>query len=159
MIATDFRHRNYQLEKISKQSIVAYDDIILHVEWLAIAGEQKCPQIKSTLFNKSILNIEQELYLSFLQSKNFNEEIWNFLRYDQFALNTILSYLIEWCRNNICECLIHSCRLEKRRQLTYYLTIIDCLLQNSSTTINYYLHILSPIITTCLLYEYEVRKE
>jgi hypothetical protein len=149
-----YRDKNYQWEKNRKQ----YEDIVLHVEWLAIAGEQNYPQMKSLLFNKSILNIEQQLYLSFLQSKNFNKEIWDFLHYDQTALNTILSYLIEWCRNNICECLIHSCRLQKRRQLAYYLTIIDCLLQNSSTTIDYYLHILSPIIITCLLYEFEVRQ-
>jgi hypothetical protein len=112
--------------------------------------------MKSLLFNKSILSIEQQLYLSFIQSKNFNEDIWNFLRYDQIALNTVLSNLIEWCRNNICECLIHSCQLQKRRQLVYYLAIIDCLLENSSTTINQYLHILSPIIINCLLYEFEV---
>ena len=144
--------------KVPEKYIVSYDDIILHVEWLALAGEQKIPQIKSSLFDKSILNIEQQLYLSFLQSKNFNQEIFNFLRYDQIALDTILSHLIEWCRNNICECLIHSCRLEKHRQLDYYLTIIDCLLQNSLKTIDSYLHILSPIIMTCLLYEFEVRK-
>lgn len=135
---------------------ISFDNIILHVEWLAIDGEQKYPQIKSILFDKSILKIEQQLYLSFLQSKNFNKEICHFLRSDQIALNTILSRLIQWCRNNISECLIHSCRLQKRRELIYYLTIIDCLLQNSSTTIDYYLHILSPIILTCLLYDFEV---
>jgi hypothetical protein len=153
------RDKNFQLKTIPKKCIVSCgDNIILHVEWLAIAGEQKYPPMKSLLFDKSIFKIEQQLYLSFLQSKNFNEEIWNFLRYDQIALNTILSRLIEWCRNNICECLIHSCRLQKRRQLAYYLTIIDCLLQNLSTTIDHYLHILSPIIMNCLLYEFEVRK-
>jgi hypothetical protein len=144
-----YRNKNYHANKY----IVSYDDIILHVEWLAIAGEQKLPQIKSS----SLLNIEQQLYLSFLQSKKFNEEIYNFLRYDQIALNSILSYLVEWCRTNICECLVHSCRLRQRRELAYYLTIIDCLLENSSTTIDLYLHILSPIIMTCLLYEFEVR--
>ncbi|CAF4654927.1 unnamed protein product [Rotaria sp. Silwood1] len=151
-----YQNKNFQSKMVRKNSVVAYRDILLHVEWLAIAGEQKNLQIKSSLFNKSILNIEQQLYLSFLQSKNFNEEIWNFLRYDHIALNTILSYLIEWCRNNICECLIHSCRLKKRRQLASYLIFIDCLLQNSLVTINYYLHILSPIIMTCLLYEFEI---
>ncbi|CAF0792729.1 unnamed protein product [Rotaria sordida] len=151
-----YQNKNFQLEKIRKKSIVLCNDILLHVEWLTIAGEQKYLQIKSSLFNKSILNIEQQLYLSFLQSKNFNEEIWNFLRYDQIALNTILSHLIEWCRNNICECLIHSCRLKKRCQLASYLIIIDCLLQNSLININHYLHILSPIIMTCLLYEFEI---
>ncbi len=152
------RNKNFQLEKVPKKCIISSGDILLHVEWLAIAGEQKYPQMKSSLFDKSVLNVEQQLYLSFLQSKNFNEEIWDFLRYDQIALNTILSQLIEWCRNNICECLIHSCRLQKRRQLAYYLSIIDCLLQNSLTTIDPYLHVLSPIIITCLLYEFEVRK-
>jgi hypothetical protein len=126
------------------------------VEWLAIGGEQKHhPRMRSSLLK---LNIEQQLYLSLIQSKNFNEEIWNILHYDQIALNTILLPLIEWCRINICECLIHSCRLQKRRQLAYYLTIIDCLLQNSSTIIDQYLYILSPIVTTCLLYEFEVRR-
>ncbi len=139
--------------------MISSDDIILHVEWLAINGEQKYySRMKLFLFDKSLVNIEQQLYLSLIQSNNFNEEIWNFLHYDQIALNTILSSLIEWCRINICECLIHSCRLQKRRQLAYYLKIIDCLLQNSSTTIDQYLYILSPMITTCLLYEFEVRR-
>jgi hypothetical protein len=150
---TPHQNKNYHAEKVPNKYIVSYDDIILHVEWLAIAGEQNLPQIKSS----SLLNIEQQLYLSFLQSKKFNEEIYNFLRYDQIALNSILSYLIEWCRTNICECLVHSCRLRQRRELAYYLTIIDCLLQNSSTTIDLYLHILSAIMMTCLLYEFEVR--
>jgi len=149
---------NEKHQNIPKRCIVSCDNIILHVEWLAIAGKQKYSLMKSLLFDKSILNIEQQFYLSFLQSKNFNEEIWDFLRYDQIALDTILSRLIEWCRNNICECLIHSCQLQKRRELAYYLTIIVCLLENSSTTIDHYLHILSPIIMTCLLYEFEVRK-
>ncbi|CAF2382250.1 unnamed protein product [Rotaria sp. Silwood2] len=155
-INTADQNKNFQLEKVRKKSIVCCSNILLHVEWLAIAGEQKYSQIKLSVFNKSILNIEQQLYLVFLQSKNFNEEIWNLLRYDQIALDTILSHLIEWCRNNICECLMHSCRLKKRRQLASHLIIIDCLLQNSLVTINHYLHILSPMIMTCLLYEFEV---
>ena len=153
------RNKNCSLRKASQKYLLSSNDIILHVEWLAIGGEQKHPQMKPLLFgNKSILNIEQQLYLSLIQSKNFNQEIWEFLHDDPIALNTILSPLIEWCRNNICECLTHSCRSQKRRQLAYYLTIIDCLLQNSSTTIDHYLHILSPIITNCLLYEFEVRE-
>ncbi|CAF5159435.1 unnamed protein product, partial [Rotaria magnacalcarata] len=136
---------------------VSCGDILLHVEWLALAGEQKSSPIKfSLLNNKSILNSEQQLYLSFLQSKNFNEEIWKFLSSDQTALNTVVSNLIDWCRNNICDCLVHSCRLTKRCQLVFYLTIIDCLLQNPLVTINHYLHHLSPIVMTCLLYEFEV---
>jgi hypothetical protein len=139
--------------------LISSGEIILHVEWLAIGGEQKHhPRIKSSLSNKLILNIEQQLYLSLIQSQNFNEEFWRFLYDDQIALNTILSPLIEWCRINICECLVHSCRLQKRRQLVYYLTIIDCLLQNSSTMIDQYLYILSPMVTSCLLYEFEVRR-
>ncbi|CAF0761390.1 unnamed protein product [Adineta steineri] len=149
------RNKRFQLENISKKCIVTCDDIIVHVEWLARAGEQKCAQIKSSFFDKSLLNNEQQLYLSFLQSKTFNKEIQNSLRYDQIAINSILSYLIEWCRNNICDCLLHNYRLDKRRQLSYYLTIIDCLLENPSITINYYLHILSPIVINCLLYEFE----
>ncbi|CAF0787813.1 unnamed protein product [Adineta ricciae] len=132
------------------------DKILLDVEWLAIEGEQKLPPIKLSYFNNSILKVEQQLYLSFLQSKNFNEEIQNALSNDQIALNTILPQLIDWYRNNICECLIHSCRLEKRRHLAYYLTMINYLLQNSATVIDHYLYIISPIILTCFLYEYEV---
>ena len=153
--STSCQNKNFQEENIEKKCIVSCEDILLHVEWLAIAGEQNYPPVKSLV---SVLNTEQQLYLSFLQSNNFKEEIWNFLRYDQIALNTILSKLIEWCRHSICECLIHSCRLKKRCQLASYLTIVDCLLENPFININHYLHILSPIIMTCLLYEFEVRK-
>lgn len=134
------------------------NEILIHVEWLVKAGEQICSQIKPLSFNKSPLNIEQQLYLSFLQSKSDDEEIRNHLCHNQIALDTVLPQLIEWCRYNICECLTHSCRLKKRCELASYLTIIDCLLQNPSPTINHYLHILSPIIITCLLSEFEVRK-
>lgn len=127
------------------------------MEWLAIGGEQKYPQVKLSLVKRSILDSEQQLYLSYLQSKNFNDEIWNFLRSDQIALNTVLANLIEDCRNNICECLVHNCQLKKRCQLSYYLTIIDSLLQNPLANIHNYIHILSPTILTCLLYEFEVR--
>ena len=140
-----------------KNPVVACNDMIIYVEWLAIKGEQKDVQIKSSLFDKSILKTEQQLYLSFLQSKYFNEEIFNFLRYDDIALNTILSNLIQWCKINICECLLHSSQLQKRHQLIYYLTIINFLLENSSIIIDHYLHILSPIVINCLLYEFEVR--
>jgi hypothetical protein len=145
---------SYQ-SKVPKKCLVSSSDILLHVEWLGIAGEQKSSQIKSTLFDKSILKIEQQLYLSCLQSNNFNE----FLLHDHIALNTILLHLTEWCRNNIRECLMHSCRLQKRRELASYLNTIDCLLRNSSRTIDHYLHIWLPIIITCLFYEFEVRKK
>ncbi|CAF1970827.1 unnamed protein product [Rotaria magnacalcarata] len=152
-----YQNKNFSHTKTRKKHAVSCGDILLHVEWLALAGEQKSSPIKfSLLNNKSILNSEQQLYLSFLQSKNFNEEIWKFLSSDQTALNTVVSNLIDWCRNNICDCLVHSCRLTKRCQLVFYLTIIDCLLQNPLVTINHYLHHLSPIVMTCLLYEFEV---
>ncbi|UJR35269.1 hypothetical protein I4U23_028033 [Adineta vaga] len=150
------RNKEFLFEQISNKCIVSSNEILLHVEWLAIAGKQNLPSIKSFYFHKSALNIEQQLYLSFFQSTNFNQEIQNVLCNDQIALNTILTQLIDWCRNNICECLIHCSRVEKRRQLAYFLTIIDCLLQNSSITINSYLHILSPIVLTCLLYDFEI---
>ncbi len=76
MIFSEQKTRNDFFSSIvARKCIISCDDIILHVEWLAIDGEQKYSQMKSLLFNKSILNIEQQLYLSFIQSKNFNEDI------------------------------------------------------------------------------------
>ena len=135
----------------------SFEEIFIQVEWLAIDGEQTSPQIQTILFDRSLLIQEKQLYFSYLQLNPINENTSTFLRSDSIALNTILPNLIDWCRKNICECLIHNCRVQKRRQLAYHLTIIDCLLENTSIMINQYLYILSPIIITCFLYQYEVR--
>lgn len=141
----------------SMKYLFRIDPIVIHVEWLAINGEQREYPRKLSLVKNSILNLEQNLFLSeLIQSKNFNPNVWNFFFDDPIALNTILAPLIQWCRKNICECLQYSCRLQKRRQLSSYLIILDYLLQNSSKIIEHYLHVLTPMITNCLLYQFEV---
>lgn len=141
--------------KSSRKPSIFVDNILLHVEWLAIDGEQKEYPKKIFFSNSSILNHEQNLFLSSLiQSNDFN---W--ISADPSALNSILSPLIQWCRYHICECLQQNCRLEKRRQLTSYLIILDHLLQNSSKIIEHYLHVITPMITNCLLYQFEVMNE
>ena len=136
------------------------DRIDLHVEWLAIAGEQKDSPRKFILTKNSILNLEENFFLSsFIQSKTINEKIWNLFSNDSMALQTILPSLIQWCRKNICECLQQSCRLHKRRQLSSLLIILDYLLQNSSNSIEHHLYSLTPMITNCLLYQFEVNEK
>ena len=144
--------------KSSRKYPIYSENILLHVEWLAIDGEQKDYPKKFSLLKYSILNHEQTLFLSSLIQSNHidHQQIWNWISEDPIALNTILSPLIQWCRNQICECLQQSCRWEKRRQLTSCLIILDHLLQNSSKIIEHYLHVFTPIIINCLLYQFEV---
>lgn len=136
---------------------VSSQDLLLHVEWLAIAGEQHVPPVKCPLLSKSILHTEQQLYLSFLQSNRLNDEIWKIIRADQLALDSVLGSLTERIRQQIRDCLLHSSRRVKRQQLVYHLTLIDGLLQNSSSTIDRYLPHWSSMLITCLLYRFEVR--
>ena len=133
------------------------EEVLLHVEWLAIAGEQHNGQIRPTPVEKSLLRREQQLYLSFVQSNSATKEIGHVLCDDQLALNTSLAAMTAWCRKNIRECLLHNCRLQKRRLLIHFLGIIDSLLKNSSSLVDHYLPVWVPIVTTCLLYEFEVR--
>ncbi|CAF3937135.1 unnamed protein product, partial [Rotaria magnacalcarata] len=55
-----YQNKNFSHTKTRKKHAVSCGDILLHVEWLALAGEQKSSPIKfSLLNNKSILNSEQ----------------------------------------------------------------------------------------------------
>ena len=136
---------------------VTHDEILLHVEWLAIAGEQHNGQLRAVPVKTSLLRQEQQLYLSFVQSKHATREIWNGLSDDELALNTSLADMTEWCRTNIRECLLHNCRAQKRRQLMHYLTTIESLLANPSSVADHYLPVWVSIVIRCLLYQFEVR--
>lgn len=132
---------------------------LLHVEWLAIDGEQECLPMKSSRIDQSILRVEQQMYFSFLQTNGLNDPIWRILRKDHLALDTVLSSLTDWCRMNISDCLLKHRRREKRRRLIHFITIINNLLTDSSSRVDHYLTLWLPMLMTILLYQFDVRKK
>ena len=139
-----------------KSFVVIPREILLQVEWLAIAGEQNLPPIKSTRIDQAVLRREQQMFFCSLQSKRFDEKLCRIFAEDPLALNICLSSLTEWFRLNISDCLLHHVRREKRRQLIRSLTLIHSFLEHSSRTMKFYLSVWLPIFVTCLFYRFDV---
>ena len=144
-------------ENLFKRSsiVVVPREILLHVEWLAIDGEQKIFPVKSLRFDRSILRFQREIFFSFLQSKSFDENLRQIFVDDQLAADICLSSLTEWFQMEIFDCLLHNVRREKRRQLRRILTLINIFLLKNSKRKTFNFSVYLSMFITCLFYPFD----